>query len=465
MVGALALAVPALAQNFMQNTAKELDRAGFGFYGVSVFGGYTDTRTPAIDASGNFVPNYDFHSIVTGVSAALGWRSRQSDTWHFVIHYNPSYYYQTSSTGFSRSGFQPGQNLNLSWGKTLGSKWSVGASVDVSASDYNQLLLLSDPNQILAGYPGTPGALAGAVLTGNGASSNLNAVAGGANAIIAGQQNLLYGNYILTASGGASLGYKVSERLRLGASFGVSRMQHLDDNNGPQTPHLLNQSTSFSSGLSMDYLLSPRTNLFASVGYSRALSSLYTTPSVGFAFGAGRTLTEHIFAHASVGMGYILPSAQGSPSIQRTNWQASAGLGYRLYRQSFVGSVSRSVSDNFGLGASSNFAASLGWNWHPPGTDWGISAGGAEQRLNNTPYGRQGYRVMVGVNRALSARVTMSLSYGYGNGSSVLLTSANTLTSPYSTSGHSVRLNIGWSPYLGSPDPVTNFPGQTNPVP
>ena len=450
-------AVAGRAQNMFSTVTQELDRAGFGLYDISVFGGYTASRTPAFDPSGALISDYGFHSIIGGASASIGWRTRKSDTWHLVIRYNPSYYYQDSSTGFHRSRFMPNQNLMLNWSKPIATKWTLGASLSVAAGQYNQLLLLSDPSQILAGSPGTPGQLAGAVLTGAGTNANLNATATGANATIAGQQNLLYGNRFITGTGQVHLGYQANERLNVSGSFGVSRMQHLNDSVDP-TPYLLTQSTYLNGSLGMGYLLSPRTNIFASIGYSRGLSSIADTPSANLNFGVGRTVTDHLFVRGSAGLGYILPGGQGH-SFQRTNWQAAAGVGYRILRQSFVGSVSRTVADSFGLGADATIVASAGWNWHPVSGRWGLTAGGAEQRFTQTVYGRQGYRVMGGVYTMLKERISMNLSYGYGSGTSALLTASNTPTIPYNSISHSIRLTIGWSPYFGKPDPDNPFPG------
>jgi hypothetical protein len=439
------------------NVTQELDRAGFGIYDISVFGGYTASRTPTFNSTGALISDYGFHSILSGVSGSIGWRSRKSDTWHLVIRYTPSYYYQTSSTGFHASKFAPNQNLNLNWSQPFATKWTIGVSLSVAESQYNQLLLLSDPSQILAGSPGTAGELAAAVLIGAGTNANLNATATGANAIIAGQQNLLYGNRIFTGTGQVHLNYQVNPRLNLSANLGVSRMQHLDDNSNP-TPYLLTQSTYFNGSLGLGYLLSERTNVFASIGYSRGLSSLADIPSANMNFGVGRSVTDHLFVRGSVGLGYILPAGQGT-SFQRTNWQASAGAGYRVLRQSFIGSVSRTVADNFGLGAQASLVASAGWNWHPVSGRYGLTAGGAEQRLDQTPFGRQGYRVMGGIYTMLKDRIVMNLSYGYGSGTSSLLTASNSPTVPYHSVSHSIRLTLSWSPYFGKPDPDNPFPG------
>jgi hypothetical protein len=459
-------------QSTMASMAKELDRAGFGFYDVSVFGGYTNSTTPSLTSVGTILPDHNFYSVMTGVSAGFGWRARKSDTLHFSIRYTPSYYYQDSSTGFHASRFRPNQNLNLSWGKSLSPRWTINMSLSASGGDYNQLLLLSDPSQILTGVPGTSGEFAGAILNGNGGNTDLNAAASGANAIIAGQQQQLYGNTFFSAAAGVGASYQLSPRA--GFSFGVtgSRMQHLPDSSGAQVAYVLQQSTSLGASFGANYLLTPRTNIYGSVSYARALSSLYTTPSVNLMIGVGHTVTEHFFVQGAAGVGYIIPAGQASaagiptPTFQRTQWQGMAGLGYRLLRHSFYGNVERVVADSFGLGGTSNVHASGGWTFHPLSSPWSITAGGARQVINNTGIGRDGYRVMAGVNRRIGERAFMNLSYGFGEGYSNYLYAGGAVVNwPFRNTGHSVRLSLGWRPYLGAPDTRRTLPGEINPFP
>ena len=66
---ALLLAPTALAQlATLSEITDELSRAGFGIYGMSVFGTYSDTRTPTINSAGQLIPDYSYHTYATGVS-------------------------------------------------------------------------------------------------------------------------------------------------------------------------------------------------------------------------------------------------------------------------------------------------------------------------------------------------------------------------------------------------------------
>src|SRR5579883_434323 len=432
----------------MSTMVEEAERAGFGFYDVSVFGTYSNARTPVIAPTGGLISDYSFHTYSTGVSATVGWRSPSSKKWHLSVVFTPSYFYNISSTGFSRSRFWPRQNLDLNWGTPLSSRWTLNTSLVATAGEYSQLLLLANPAQVLVGTPGTPGQLATAILT--------NTTSGAAQAILTGQQNLLFGERFLTAAATASLSYAATNRLTFTESTSVSRTQGLGGG-GPQQPSLLRRSTYLNENLSASYRLGERTSVFGTLGYPRSVSSLFITPWLNVNAGLARNVTEHFSVTGSLGAGYILPSGQGPNGIgfQRGSWQASLNAGYRFFRQALVASFSRTVSDNYGLGSSGTIYARGAWHWSPLGSPWGISVGAAEMRLQGTQFGRQGYSLTASVNRSLTGRLFTSLSYGYGEGTGVA-----SLLNPLVAHTHtqSVSLNFGFHPYFGKPDPGA-FPG------
>ena len=459
LVSLVAVAPAARAQISIVNLGNDLDRAGFSLYGVSVFGGYISSHAPLYDAmTGGLAPySSSFHTWSTGASFGFGWQMPKSDTVHLYVRFGGAYIYETSSTGFSGGAFRPTQSLSLGWGRTVTNKLSVSTSLSVAGGAYNQLLLLGDPNQILAGTPGTGAEYASAILSGTGGNSNLVSTATGANAIVAGQQNLLYGQTILTAAANFSATYALTPRLNLQGSVGANRMQHLPNGNEPTTGYLLHQSTGITASGGLSYSVTERLHVSGTVGYNYALSSLYTAPSLYLSGALGYMVTPHFFVHAGIGGGYVLsPSYQqstpGYTPYHGLGWQANAGVGYRLLRHSFSGNFSRAVSDSYGLGASGTMLLAAGWAWHPTGSLWNINAGGAASRLEGTPYGNKGWRAAVGVSRRLAQRMYMSLSYGYGSGNSLLYLQnpISASSAAYHATGQTIQLNIGFSPHLGA---------------
>jgi hypothetical protein len=432
------------AQALFSTAAAELDRAGFGLYDVSAFSSFSNSYSPILNPStGTIIPDFSFHTLSSGISTSVGWRTRKSSSLSFAVRYTASYYYQTSSTGFSSSRFVPSQNFSTNWSKLFGTKWTVSASVSGSMGDYNQMLLLPNGEQSLVGLPGTSAAFGNAVLTGT----------TGASAALAAQQSLLYGGRFLNAAGTVSASYAFSPRLTLTGSATGNRMQHLSDSGtSAQSLHLIPQTTGLSGGLGLSYAVSPRTSVNANVTYSRAVSSLASAPSASIMVGASRKITEHLFTRFGAGAGYLLPYGQGTSAIglQRTQWQAMGSVGYQLFRQSFVVSANRTASDNYGVGATATLMVSGGWSWRP-GANWGINAGGTDLRLQGSQFGRNGYNLNAGIHRSLASRFSLNMNYGYGSFSVGALAIPG-LSQALQYRTHSVRLSLSWHPYLGSPD-------------
>jgi hypothetical protein len=449
---ALLLAPTALAQlATLSEVTNELSHSGFGIYGFSVFGSYSDTRGPTISSAGQLLPDYTYHTYSTGVSTSIGWRTRSTSKFHFNVRFAPSYVYQISSSGFIGHSFTPGNSLTANWADAVGARWTVNGSLSASLGNFSQLLLSPNAEQILTGTPGTAGEFGQTLLTGTSANTELTTAANSAQSVVVGQTNLLYGEFLLTATATMSASYAVTPRMHISVSASGSRLQNLPDPFVPQSAFLLTQTTSLSGGLAVNYLLSERTNASVSVSYSRPVSSLYTTPTASVNARLSHRLTDHWNAAASLGAGYILPSRNGNDvqGFQRLGYQASLSTGYRVLRNSFSGAVSRSVSDNYGLGSSGTLTASAGWYWRPLAGHWGVSAGASWVRLEGTPLANQGYSFNAAIRESFSRHVFGSLSTAYAIASGFV--GPGGVYYPR-TQTETVQLTLGFSPYLGSPD-------------
>jgi hypothetical protein len=450
---ALLPAPTALAQlATLSEFTTELSRSGFGIYSFSVFGTYSDARGPSISSTGQLVPDYSYHTYATGVSTSIGWRTRTSSKFHFSIRFSPSYMYEISSTGFIGHSFTPGNSLTASWAAAATPRWNVSGSLSASLGNFNQLLLTPNADQILTGTPGTSEEFGQTLLTGTSGNSELTTAANSAQSVVEGQESLLYGGFLLNSTATMSASYASTARMHITVSVSGSRTQTLPDPFAPRSAYLLNQTTSLSGSLSVSYRLAERTNANLTVTYARPVSSLYTTSNVSLNAGLSRRLTTHWSASASLGTGYIL-SASGNannvPGFQRLGYQASFSTGYRLARNSLRASVSRSVSDNYGLASSATLTASAGWGWMPPRGHWGLSAGASWVRLEGGYLANQGYSFNAAIREALGRRVFGSLGTGYAIASGV--TGPGGFVYPR-TQTETVQISLGFRPYLGSPD-------------
>jgi hypothetical protein len=444
---ALLLGPTALAQlATLSEVTDELSHAGFGIYGLSVFGTYANTRGPTINSAGQLI-DYSYHTYATGVSTAIGWRTRGTSKFHFNVRFAPSYVYEISSAGFIGHSFTPGNSLQASWYSSVTPRWSVSGSLSASVGNYNQLLLSPNADQILTGTPGTSADFGQTLLTGTSSNTELTTAASSVQSVVTGQESLLYGGFLLSSTATMSATYAATPRMHISVSVSGSRSQNLPDPFAPKSAFLLTQTTSVSGSLAVSYALSERTNTFVSVSYGRPVSSLYTTSSASVNAGINRRLTEHWFAGASLGTGYILSgNVQG---FQRLGYQASFNTGYRVLRSSFRGGVTRSVSDNYGLGSSATLVASAGWSWSPLGGHWGVSAGASWVRLEGGILANQGYSFNAAIRESFSRHVFASLGTGYAIATG--LTGPGGIVYPR-TETESVQLSMGFRPYLGSPD-------------
>ncbi len=449
---ALLLGPTALAQfATLSEVTDELSHSGFAVYGFSVFGSYANTRGPTISSTNQFIPDYSYHTYATGVSTSIGWRTRSTSKFHFNVRFAPSYMYEISSSGFIGHSFTPGNSLTANWADKVGARWNISGSLSASLGNFNQLLLSPNAEQILTGTPGTSEEFGQTLLTGTSSNTELTTAASSVQSVVAGQENLLYGGFLLNATAAMSASYSATPRMNISVSVSGNRTQTLPDPFQPQTAYLLTQTTSVSGALTVGYRLSERTSSSVSVSYARPVSSLYTTPSASVNAGLNRRLTDHWFAGASLGAGYILPSHNGNnvQGFQRLGYQASFNTGYRLLRNSFRGGVSRTVSDNYGLGSSATLSASAGWSWSPLGGHWGVSAGASWVRLEGGSLANQGYSLNAGIRESFSRHVFASLSTGYAIASGLI--GPGGIVYPRIQT-ESVQLSLGFRPYLGSPD-------------
>jgi hypothetical protein len=436
-----ACATAVFAQSFLNPlTTAGMDQNGPHLYSVSAFTGYLTSHLsgPGIVTD----PNRPAYYLTSGASASLGYSRRTSERTDFAVMYAPSYAYGTSGIGANRMTHA----VAMSWGYKLSPNWRFSTSASGVTGNFSQLLFSPTAEQTLVSLAGSFDELAGAVLTGQSTNQNLATAATSASAIVAPEQRLFYGSRILSGHANAGLTYSRSERLTIGFSASGNRMQHLRSQDDTTDAYVLPQSTAVTASLSIGYMLSPRTSISASVSSGRTLSHLYDTGYNSVQVGAGRKLTERLFAQASIGMGRMIPIHQSSPTSYGPQYSLSGSVGYRGGGHSLIASVSRMVYDYYGLGADATMSMAAGWAWRRRGSGWGLHAAIAQSRLlgnNETLLGRNGYRANVGFTRAVTHHTFMVLQYAYASYSgyfSYLLAQAP--ASLQFSSQHSIRLNF-----------------------
>lgn len=457
-IGSVVLSAQPL-RDALTTAATDMRRAGFSV-GVSAFSGFTSSNINEVLGATSSDPLATFPDrfLMAGVSFSLGWHKMATEHSSFNIAYSPTYFYQTNGvTSRSSTNLSPLQGtFALDWQTTLGRKLTMALSGSVAAGSFAQLSFMPSGEQGLASLAGTSADLSSAFnaspIGGIGISQTITAL------------QPLYGDHSLSASGNLALTYALSPRLNITGVISVNRTQHLGDTNS--SPHLLNQTTAGSAMMTASYGLSPRTRLFGSVNYSRPISSILGAETVTAQLGLTRDLTEHLFARVSAGAGTVTGTNGSVPARNQTiRAVASASVGYRVFRQTFVGSVSKSLSSFYAVGVPSTISASGAWTWSKPGSDWGAQASVSRFWLqggilnNSVPdssasaqpglLGDGGYSAHVGLYRSLASQVRVSLSYVYSSASLLFPTATTPAGIPINSKLQALRLNLSWSPQLG----------------
>ena len=114
---------------------------------------------------------------------------------------------------------------------------------------------------------------------------------------------------------------------------------------------------------------------------------------------------------------------------------------YKSFEHTFMASCDHSVSDPYGLGATSNTTAGFSWQWRRPGRRWWIESTLGWQQLEGNFVGNtSGWRTMAGVGRQVGAHAALLTQYAYLNYSGLLQRAA------YGVDQSAVRVSLTWSP-------------------
>jgi hypothetical protein len=413
-----------------------------GGFHIRSLTGYAVYYSNSLPGNGGFQPTPTNlgADVGGGVSADLGWT-------HYAERTNATFTYVPSYTGRLRYSGWNALNHAMSFNviRKLAPRWTFGLSGAVNLSTLDQFLFAPTTLGAAAASPAKFDDLATAMLAGKFNDPRLASILGGAQVSQSPLQTLLYGDRVLNSAAQASLSYSYSPRLSITVNGGGSRSQHLSQNDG--TPNLngyLNSSTSESEygTVGLSYSLSPRTRIGGSVTGSRAASEFedtFTTRSVG---SLGRTLGNRWFVQVQAGIGVMHPLRQTTLQPLSTSPHPVAGgsIGYKSFSHTLLGSYDRTVSDSYGLGASTNSSATASWLWKRPGRDWWLTADTGWQRLEGSFAGDvAGWHSSAGIGRSLGHAVLL-IDYAY------LRYSGTQQRTVYNVSQSAVRVSMSWRP-------------------
>jgi hypothetical protein len=360
----------------------------------------------------------------------------------FSLNYTPSYtgYWRNSSLNAFNHAF----SLNAT--RKLAPRWTLGFSAAGDLSSLEQSMFSPTTLSNVASARATFDDLAAAMLSAKFANNpQLGAILTSSPLVDSPVRNLLYGQRMLTSSGHVSLSYSYSPRLSITVSGGGGRQQHVSaDQLGGGNTSLIANTTSGNASVAVSYSLSPFTQVGGTLTTTRTASALqdsYTTTSQAT---LGRTLGMRWFLQIHGGMGVTNPARQSAFNISTKPRPVLGGsLGYKTFAHTFLGSYDRTVSDSYGLGATTNSSAAASWRWGRPGGAWWLDSSFSWQRLEGGTAiaNTSGWRTTVGLNRAIGTHLVWLTQYAHLNSSGGLQAAA------YQLSQDGVRVSMVWIPH------------------
>ena len=289
--------------------------------------------------------------------------------------------------------------------------------------------------------PATFDDLAGGLLTSQSTNPQLTAVLSRVPLLVESPlRAVLYGARMLTSGVRTSLMYSYSPRLMLTFHGGGARSQHFSDSNVFQSSYLLLNSTSGEVGFGVNYSLSPLTNIGGEVAISRTFSSLqeiYLTTSV---LSLGRTIGRRWVLQAHGGVGVIRPARQSFTLATSPHPAGGGSLAFKTFSHTLLGKFERTVSDAYGLGATSTTDVGGTWQLNRPGRNWRWEATGSRQQLHGGGFeNTSGSRITGSLGRRLGARLAFVMQYAYLSYTTLATTREN-------VSQSAIRVSLMWAP-------------------
>jgi len=407
---------------------------------IEAVSAYFDYYSAGLPNSGSFQPSAKLQSDgAAGASVQIGWiRSGERSSYSFS--------YTASLVGRIRYSEWNAWNhaLSLTASRKLAPLWTLGFSLGGDVSSREQSLFSPTVLSNVVSAPASFDDLASALLASKFANPQLASAFTAAPLLESPLRNVIYGQRTFTAAAQASLSYSHSPRLSVVFQAGGGRNQGIGENQpGNGGNAFLNPSTtSGSAGVSISYSLSPRMQLGGNVVTTRvwSLQDAYTTSSLGT---LGWSVARRWVVQFHGGVGVTNPVQQTFlPSPVTPRPVGGGSLGFKTLTQTFLGGFDRTVSDSYGLGASTTSSASFSWRWRRPGLSWWLESSAAWQQLHGKGLGdTSGYRATAGIGRSVSAHLVLFAQYGYLNSSGQLERLL------YSQDQSALRVSLTWSPH------------------
>ncbi len=429
------------AQEAENPAAVPLPKGGFQIREVSGYAVYYSRSLPngTPQAGAANLPS----DLGIGGSTVFEW-AKFTDRSTFSLTYTPSY---TARLRFS-SLDALNHMLSLTTSQKVAPRWTFNFSAAGNYSNFEQSLFAPTTLANVAAAPATFADLAAGILSGKFANNpQLGVILNGAPLVESPLRNLLYGERMLTASGQTSLVYSYSPRLSITFSGGAGRTQHVSGDQPVVTSnaYLIPDTTTASASVALTYSLSPLTNIGGSVTTNRTVSTFldaYTTTSVAT---FGRTFKRRWLLQLHGGIGLTNPVRQAALGITTTPRPVLGGsLGFKTFSHTLLGAFDHTVTDAYGVGATSNSSATATWRWRRPANSWWLESSGGWQRLagsSQSLLNTSAWNLSATLGRAVGSHLVLLTQYTY------LAYAQVPQNGGYNISQSAIRLSLMWSPH------------------
>ena len=414
---------------------------GLHFYGASVSSMFSTGSGAGFGLGIPITGTPDVSRRITTLQASgsFGW-SRTIRKNAVSLTYAPGYVRGLSGTRFDSTNHSSAFSLN----RSIGTKWRTGASLSAVLSDFNQLPFGGARARNMLATPASFQDMADIVLTGASDNIALMQTVNMAPTLTSPETAFLYGGRVFSVAAGVSAGYAYSSRAGLSFNLNAGRTQSVNAGNTSSAAlqnSVIPRTTSGGFGVGWTYSLTPRTSIGATMSTGRAFSSLQDAWANQAGLTFGRTLTSRWFVSGTAGVGWITPIRTTLQPKMGPQLTYGVSTGYKLYSHAFVGSITRSVSDVYAIGANASESGSFAWVWKPPAGSLSITSGvGYSRIISPLIRSSRSWSGFVSTGRALTRQLAVSVAYNYARFPASLLIARDNLTQ----SGAVVSLS--WSP-------------------
>jgi hypothetical protein len=421
-------------------------RGGLHILSVSGYEVYYSNGLPNTTAAQPGAANLP-SDLGVGASAVLNW-TRFTDRSSFSLVYTPSYEARARYTTLDALNHSLSMNAN----RRLAPRWTFTFAFSGDYSNMARSLFAPSTLANIAAVPSSYGDLASALLAAKfNDNPQLGFILGGAPALESPVRNLLYGQRMFTAAMRSSISYSFSPRLTFQVEGYGSRSQHVSESSltSSQNGFLIPNTTAAGASLSVSYSLSPSSQLSGTVTTNRTVSSLFDVYTTTSQVSLGRTLHRRWILQIHGGEGITNPvreflSASSVPTVQPVTPHPTFGgsLAYKTLSHTFLGEFDRTVSDSYGLGATTSSTGSFTWRWGRPHRSWWLQSGLSWLQMEGggTLAKTTGWHANTGFGQALGSHVTLLTQFAFLDYTGGLQASTSQFTS------NSVRVSVAWSP-------------------